>query len=282
VVFTTKDRLVEEVNEAEFTSEFTLGDPVYFRVFMDSIGPKTLAKVVTDVEVKEIALGMFYGMRFTLDAKPTMDLKFTQFSSRANNLEWTTWRGYFTKHSDAQITSDQGGELFREFLARASQKGWITPGKHQLKVEIYPMYQSKDTPVVTGEVVGSGEVTMNVPAGVISAANPVLCNPHKAVQKDPALETQILKYAQSSWKPTEYKPATVMLTSNAWTIYRHPISGIITRRMIEAVVVSKGAEYCKYQGYQFSQVFEGNSYASGTFTSAEPNSHFMPCACMAK
>ncbi len=52
--------------------------------------------------------------------------------------------------------------------------------------------------------------------------------------------------------------------------------------MIEAVVLSKGADYCKYQGYQFSQVFEGNSYASGTFTSSEPSSHFMPCACMAK
>jgi hypothetical protein len=102
------------------------------------------------------------------------------------------------------------------------------------------------------------------------------------VQKDAALEGQILRYAQSSWKPTEYKPAEVLLTSNAWTIYRHPVSGIITRRMIEAVVESKGAEYCKYQGYQFSQVFEGTSYASGTFTDAERTSHFMPCACMAK
>ncbi len=282
VVFATADRLVDDVKESEFTTEFNLGDPIYFRVFMDKIGPKALAPLLPDMDVKDIALSMTYGMRFTLAGKPTMDLKFTGFSSRSNNLEWTTWRGYFVKHPDAEITSDQGGELFREFLARATQKGWIVPGKNKLKVEIYPQMALRDKPVTTGEVVATGEVTMNYTPGVIKAGNPVLCGPHKAVQKDAALEGQILRYAQSSWKPTEYKPATVLLTSNAWTIYRHPVSGIITRRMIEAVVESKGAEYCKYQGYQFSQVFEGTSYASGTFTDAERTSHFMPCACMAK
>jgi len=75
---------------------------------------------------------------------------------------------------------------------------------------------------------------------------------------------------------------TVLLTSNAWTIYRHPVAGIITRRMIEPVVHLKGAECCKYRDYQFSRVFEGTNYASGTFTISEPHSHFMPCACLAK
>jgi hypothetical protein len=282
VVFVKVDRVYDEVKETDFATEFTLGDPLYFRVYMEKTGPRALEPLVTGMTLDKLASSMFYGMRFTIAGKPTMDIKFHQFSFTSQNLEWTTWRGLFTKGESARVPGNAGQEVFAEFLARAVHKGYLAPGKSKIKVEVYPFLPKKDEAPIVGAVVASGEFTLNYPAGVINAANPKFCMPYKQAQKDVALEGQILKYAQTAWTATDYKPASVVLTSHSWVVNRHPISGVITTRMIEAAVVSKGAEFCKYQGYQFSQVFEGNSYAPGTFTNAEPSSHFMPCACIAK
>jgi hypothetical protein len=283
VVFVKADRLVDEVVESEFTNEFTLGQPVYFRVYMEQTGPKALVKAGAANPLEELALGMLYTMRVSVDGKAPMDLKFTGFTSKSNNLSWTTWRGYFIKEPNAEITSDQGGAIFREFVARASQKGLLTPGKHSMKVEIFPSYDVRERPKVVGEVVASGEVTMNVPAGVITASNPDLCISYKTVTpKDAALEAQILKTAQAVWPDKVNRPVYVQMASPVWRIERHPVSGIILHRKIDTVVATKGPEYCEFRGYHFQQVFEGNAYAPGTLMHAERSGFYMPCACLAK
>lgn len=282
VVFSKADRLVDEVVESEFTNEFTLGQPVYFRVYMEQTGPKALVKAGAANPVEELALGMLYTMRISVDGKAPMDLKFTGFSSKSNNLSWTTWRGYFIKEPNAEITSDQGGAIFREFVARASQKGLLTPGKHSMKVEIFPSYDVRERPKVVGEVVASGEVTMNVPAGVITASNPDLCIFYKPGQRDAALEGTILKTAIGQWKDKDNRPVYAQMADMVWKIERHPVSGLILHRTRDVVVATKGPEYCEFRGYRFQQVFEGNSYAPGTLLHAERSGFYMPCACLSR
>jgi hypothetical protein len=282
VVFIKADQLIDAVNEAAFTSEFTLGQPIYFRVYMAQTGPRALAKVAPDTPLEQLALGMFYGMKISLDGKPPMDLKFSQFSSKRDNLQWTSWRGYFIKEPNAEITSDQGGQVFREFLARASQKGLLKPGQHKLKLEIYPFFQGKDKPLSTGELVASGEVALTIPAGVFAASNPDVCIHYKPMPKDPALEGQILKSALSVWPDKENRPVYVQMATPSWRIERHPASGLILHRTIDTVVATKGPEYCEYRGYHYQQIFEGNTYAPGKLLHAERSGFFLPCACLSK
>lgn len=282
VVFTTADRLVDKVDEAEFTHEFTLGKPIYFRVYMEQTTPRALSKVAPDWKLEDLARQMFYGIRFSLDGKPPMDLRFDQFSGTRNNMTWTTWRGYFIKDSSADISSDQGGAVFREFIARASQKGLLTPGKHTLKIDIYGLYQDNDKSFKKGDDIASGEVAMTVPAGVITASNPDICISYKPGQRDAALEGQILKTALAQWKDPVNRPTYAQMADSVWKIERHPVSGIILHRSRDVVVATKGPEYCNFRGYKFQQVFEGSAYAPGVLLQAERSGYYMPCACLSK
>ena len=161
-----RNRAVEALTEGDLTNEFTLGQPVYFRAFMEQSAPKELAKVAPGTSVEDYAFGMAYGMRISVDGKAPFDMKFTQFNTKRNNLQWTTWRGFFVKEASVDISIEQGASVFREFLSRASQKGMLTPGKHALKVELYPFYVGSGNAVTTGEVVASGEVASTVLAPV--------------------------------------------------------------------------------------------------------------------
>jgi hypothetical protein len=82
VVFLSADKEAEQVAETDIIQEFTLGKPAYFRVYMEQSGPKALTKVTPETSLNDLALGLFYGMRISLDGKPPMDLKFSQFSTK--------------------------------------------------------------------------------------------------------------------------------------------------------------------------------------------------------
>jgi hypothetical protein len=49
------------------------------------------------------------------------------------------------------------------------------------------------------------------------------------------------------WNRPEALPVKMRITHSGWTIVRHPTSGIILHRRIDAAILSRGAEFCDIQ-----------------------------------
>lgn len=182
-----------------------------------------------------------------------------------------------------------GQESFGELLSRATRKGDLGPGTYRVGVELIPVVivnegtggRNNFVEKARGPVVGKGEFTLTVTPSSYNRADRKICG-DQAVQSNPALEQQILGHARSVWTRPEAPPVKVRITHTGWTTKRHPITGIILSRQIDAAIMSRGADFCDIQGYSYSQPYVGGTFSAGSakFNGAETYSTYIPCSCI--
>jgi hypothetical protein len=286
IVFTRAELDRDQMTEAALVNSFNLGDPLFFRVYMRE---PVIAQFRFKLPGKTdywISRSIRYKARFTVGGE-VVDTKFRIWGKAGDHETWTTWRGELLSRADK---FQPGTDIFREFLSRATRRGLMGVGTHQIKLEITPYViningdmnldgSSKEPPLATGEVVATGAFTLTVNPGSYSKADPKICAPTIA-GSNPALEQQILGLAKSMWTRPEAPPVRVALTYGGWSYNRHPISGAILDRNIDTQIMSRGKDYCDVQSYKFIQPNDGGySIANSSFES-EPHNWYMPCSCL--
>jgi hypothetical protein len=286
VVFTRTELDRQYMTEAALVSSFNLGDPIFFRVYMREPVIAQLMPKLPGKSAYWVSRATRYKARFTVGGQ-VVDTNFRIWGKAGDHETWTTWRGELLSRD---VKFQPGTEVFREFLSRATRRGLMGVGTHQIKLEIIPYAinldgdvnyngSSNEPPVATGDVVASGEFSLTVNPGSYSKSDPKICGWPPA-QSNPALEQQILGKARLSWTRPEAPPVKVVLTHSAWNYKRHPLSGLILERNIDAQIMSRGKDYCDFQGYNYIQPNAGGySPANSSFVS-EPHNWFVPCSCL--
>lgn len=285
IVFSGQDMPLDQMNAGMLKSGFTLGDEIYYRVYMAEPAPTRLYGKVPGVDDHNTAYFTQYRMRFTVDGRP-YEVAQRPWGTADEYKEWTTWRGQLLSWGDRFFP---GQESFGELLSRATRKGDLGPGTYRIGVELIPVViinegtggRNNFVEKARGPVVGKGEFTLTVTPSSYNRADRKICG-DQAVQSNPALEQQILGHARSVWSRPEAPPVNVRITHTGWTIKRHPVTGIILSRQIDAAILSRGANFCDIQGYSYSQPYVGGSFSAGSarFSGAETYGTYIPCSCI--
>lgn len=285
IVFSGQDMPLDQMNAGMLKASFTLGDEIYYRVYMAEPAPTQLYGKVPGVDDHNTAYFTQYKMRFTVDGRP-YEVSQRPWGTADEYKEWTTWRGQLLSRSDRFFP---GQESFGELLSRATRKGDLGPGTYRIGVELIPVViinegtggKNNFVEKARAPVVGKGEFTLTVTPASYNRTDRKICG-DQAVQSNPALEQQILSHARSVWARPEAPPVKVRITHTGWTIKRHPITGIILSRQIDAAILSRGAAYCDIQGYSYSQPYIGGGFsaASAKFAGAETYGTYVPCSCI--
>jgi hypothetical protein len=282
IVFTRTELDRDQMTESALANSFNLGDPIFFRVYMREPAVTLLQRRLPGQDPYWIARATRYKARFTVDGQ-TVDTTFRIWGKSVDHQSWTTWRGELLSRAEK---FQPGTEVFREFLSRATQQGLMGTGTHKIKLEIIPFVfgiednstASRQTAAL-GDIAASGEFTLTVASGSYSKTDPKICG-HPAAQFNPALEQQILSRAKTVWTRPEATPAKVVLTHSNWNYTRHPVSGVILDRNIDAVIMSRGKDYCDFQGYNYIQPNSGGYSAANSSFVSEPHNWYLPCSCM--
>lgn len=255
IVFAASDEGLAKGAEKEnlFLTKFTLGDPLVFRVYMDN----SLCNYLKGRPFPYVH-GQ-YQLRFLLDGVETYVSRLqTESFDREAKEKWTTWRGAF-KSPDGEVYLAM--YRFNDFIKASEEK--LTIGDHKVTLEIMPLQEYPET--YLGPVVASGEITMSVKKSVIDASDPAVCMP-KAKMTDKVLEAKIL--AASKRKVGE-GAKDVRISSAKWNIARNKITGIITRRTVEAYIGFTKNGKCYYDVYDFHQDYDGTGYQDEVYLEGE-------------
>jgi hypothetical protein len=260
IVFASKTEHLafKEEIETEFKSEFNLGELIYFRVFLDNSLINYLSPIVKETDELK-GQNSTFKMVFYIDNVIIENLKndnisLTEFSSSEKGTR-TTFKGAFKSEYDADDMI--GKDVFKEMIR--IQEAKLTPGKHELRMEIVPIYLDpvNSTNTVKGNVVASGSITLNVKEVIINPADPNVCMP-LAVKSDPALEAKMSKYYFNEFKST---CDVVKIYSDNWVIEKNNLTGVNMSRHIDAYFGYKATNgACYKQLYIVSQEFDGTKF----------------------
>lgn len=268
IVWSTTPEGIAYKNEKEglFAQEATLGSgEIRYRVYMDN----SLVNYL-----KHMSLPTVHGrykINYYLDGNMigSRNLQADEFTRDAKR-NYTTFKGAL-KTTGSKLAT--GEDEFQNILMK--NESLFTVGAHKFRMEIMP-YQ--DWPEeYTGEVVASGEITLNVKGKLFDPNDEKVCLP-KSKMKDAALEAKVLKAFQAKgWEET---PKEVRILSSKWNIVRNQYTGVITSRYIDAVVGSVKNGKCMYQSFSFYQDYDGSSYQSEVYLSGIGSQTEVSCGCM--
>lgn len=285
IVFSGRDMPLDAMNAAMFKSAFNLGDEIYYRVYMAEPAPTKLYGRVAGMDDHNTAYFTQYKMVFTVNGKP-YEVSQRPWGTADEYKTWTTWRGQLLSRGERFFPGQEG---FGELLSRATRKGDLGPGTHRITLEMVPVVivnegtggKNNFVEKARGAAVAKGEFALTVSAGSYSRSDAKICGV-QAVQSNPALENTVLAHARSVWNRPSAPPVKVRITHTGWTIKRHPITGIILSRQIDAAIISRGSEFCDIQGYSYSQPYIGGSFSAGSasFNGAETYGTYIPCSCI--
>jgi hypothetical protein len=286
IVFTRSELDRNQMSEAALVNSFTLGDPIFFRVYMREPVINQLKPKLPGKSNYWVSRATRYKARFTVGGN-VVDTTFRIWGKAGDHETWTTWRGELLSRAEK---FQPGSEIFREFLSRATKRGLMGVGTHQIKLEITPYAinidgdvnyngSSNEPPLAVGEVVASGELSLTVRPGSYAKSDPKICGPATA-QANPALEQQILSRAKALWTRPEVPPVRAALIYGGWNFNRHPISGVLIDRNIDTVIMSRGRDYCDFQSYKYIQPNVGGFSVANSSFESEPHNWMMPCSCL--
>lgn len=259
-------------NESEFVTKFTLGDPIFYRIYMDNSLFNYSNKAAPGQKREAINNKGGYKIKFFID---NVELYFgdacegTKAFSAKEQEEMTTFKGALNNPKEKAV----GEVAFDIFLSKAIAK--LTVGNHSIKVEMYPtLSYPKD---VVGAKIASGEFTLNVPAGLIIPYDPSNCLP-KAQMTDKVIEANILKaFLAQGWQE---KPKEVRIVDADWTIVRNEVTGVIVKRVIDAIVASSNGYKCQYQIFGFAQDYDGSKYQTVIYLDNTGDPKQISCGCL--
>lgn len=239
-------------NESEFRSEYTYGEEIYFRVYLDNSLSNYLIKELPGTAPSVISKNAFYIAYFFLDDKPISSSTISSELQESHKNEWTTFKGAFDN-------GDNGGDpilrgAYWQFLTEADNA--LTNGKHKIRVEIRA---GIDTPIKhETKTVATGEIMLTVLPTSITKYDENLCL-EKAVMSIPALEANVMKkYASMPENSKTVKEARI---TSDWTIVRNEYTSVILRRELTLLVISLNKE----GKYVYKSCYISQEYIGGKF-----------------
>ena len=103
IVFTRTDLGIGAISEGDIATDFTLGQPMFFRVFTERSAVNAIA-AANNMPAREVyADGVHYAARFTIGGQ-AFDTVIFPWGGRKDHETWTTWRGQFVNSVNAQRT----------------------------------------------------------------------------------------------------------------------------------------------------------------------------------
>lgn len=279
IVFTRSDLGIGAISEAAIASDFTLGQPMFFRVFTERSAVNAIAAANNLPAAQVYADGVHYVARFTI-AGQTFDTAIFPWGGRRDHETWTTWRGQFVNSMNAQRTP--GSDAFLEMLARATAAGLLKPGKHAVKMEVIPQTNTEKHGKIKAGPVASGTFNLTVPAGVFQSGNPHLCGAARGAAGSAAIEARALAHARQFWDWPDLTLVKAVASGNEWKVERHPITGIPIERSTQVRIVARGTKYCTSHTHEFTEKYMGGGIFStatgGISVNFTPG--YVPCGCL--
>jgi hypothetical protein len=276
IVFTRIDTSVSGITEADIVTDFTLGQPMFFRVYTERSAVNAIA-AANNLGAREVyADGVHYSARFTINGQ-VFDTVIFPWGNRRDHETWTTWRGQFVNPN--KFVRVPGSDAFLEMLSRATGAGLLKPGKHTIKMELIAKTNTENSGPISAGTVATGSFNLTVPAGVFQASNAGVCGPVRG-GVSPAIETRALSQAKQFWDKPDLTPVKAIAIGGEWTIEKNELTSIPIERWTYVSIVSRGPKYCTSQGHKFTEKYAGGgSYAAGGI-SVNYNPGYVPCACL--
>lgn len=267
IVFASEDASIKmgSEDETKFINKAVLGNPIFFRVYMDNS---------LDNYLKNQSFANTHGrykIKFYLNGDDiyTTFLTASEFTSSEKEL-WTTWRGALKSSNNSNYL---GIYEFNNFLRKAEDK--LMTGEHQFKMEIMPY---TDYPKeYTGPVIASGELILTVKGTAVDPHDTKLCMP-KALMNDKNLESKIVAAFKNQGWDRDGKETRI--TSQKWNIERNQVTGVITRRFVEAAVGFSKDGKCAFENYNFYQDYDGKDYQPEVHLEGIGTKYDISCKCL--
>lgn len=279
IVFTRRDTTIGAITEADIATDFTLGQPMFFRVFTKRSAVNAIAAANNLPATDIYSTGVRYSARFTIDGQ-VFDTTMWPWGNPQDHQTWTTWRGQFVNTINAQRTP--GTDIFMEMLSKATAAGFLKPGKHSIKMEVIPEVAVANDKFINGGVVASGSFNLTVPAGIFQANNPAVCGPGRGATGNAALEARALSEARRVIRSPDYTPVRAVGIGETWDVDRNEITGIPIQRDTTVAILARGAKYCTANVHYFIEDYMGggNFGTSTGSISIKATPRYIPCACL--
>ncbi len=277
IVFTRRDLGIGAITEADIASDFTLGEPMYFRVFTERSAANALA-LANNMPAKDVyADGVYYTARFTVGGQ-SFDTGIFPWGNRKDHETWTTWRGQFVNPGNAQLTP--GTDAFLELLSRATAAGVLAPGKHALTMEVIPFANTEAGGKLTAGTVAKGSFNLTVPPGIFKAGNKAVCGPGRGGAGTAATEARALSEAKRYWDWPDLTPVKAVATGSQWKITVNELTSIPIERETDVTIYSRGAKFCAAHRHTVTEKYAGGgTYAPGGI-SVNFTPGYIPCGCL--
>jgi len=280
IVFLRKDLGIGAITEGDIVSDFTLGQPMFFRVFTQSSAVNAIAAANGMAASKVYADGVRYTARFTINGQ-VFETSMFPWGNPADHKTWTTWRGQFINTIGAQLTP--GTDAFMEMLSRATGAGLLKPGTHAVTMEVIPETAIGNDQFIKAGVVARGSFNLTVPAGAFQPGNTAICGGKRGGTGSAAMEARALSEARRISTNPEMTIVRAVGIGEAWDIERNEITGIPTERETTVAIYARGANFCTANVYRYYEEYMGGG-AFGTSTASISLSpaaiRYVPCGCL--
>ncbi|MFK7908611.1 MAG: hypothetical protein AB8B69_26005 [Chitinophagales bacterium] len=298
IVFSNAPIKKRRENETAFVTTAKLGEPIYYRIYMDnslynylrnepgtkdaSVGglksrsSYKLSLLLNDkviVEDKRYYPDLpsdFKEKKTTFDgALTSKNPQFPYEGAFPNTVFGKEWMNRYNEKTSIGILQ------FQKFLTKAEHL--LTKGEHKLTLQIQPMYSYRNKDLTYAPEIFSGDLTLIVGDKVADPKNPELCLPMGELSKDAAL-TQKIKQAYKSKVGTLKRDLSI--SSDEWTIKRHELTGFILHRWIAVTIGGDGEDGCFYQTHIFQQDYDGTGYGKLYVDRTIEEPFAVPCSCL--
>lgn len=280
IVFTRRDLGIGAITEGDIATDFTLGEPMFFRVFTEMSAVNAIA-AANNLSARDIAShAVKYSARFTIDGQ-VFETSMFPWGNPADHETWTTWRGQFVNTIGAQRTP--GSDVFMEMLSKATAEGLLKPGKHTIKMEVSPQSFIQNVGEYTAGIVATGVFNLNVPAGAFQPGNTAICGAGRGATGSTALEARALSEARRISTSPDVTIVRAVGIGEHWDIERNEVTGIPTERETTVAIFARGPKYCTASVHYFYEDYVGGG-TFGTSTASISRSpsllRYVPCGCL--
>lgn len=278
IVFTRSDLTMSAVTEGALVSDFTLGQPIYFRVYTERSGVNAIA-LKNGIPASQVyADGVYYTARFTVDGA-SYDTRIKPWGMRSDHQTWTTWRGQLGSPDRIVVP---GSDAFLEFLSRATAAGRLKPGKHSIQMELIPATNTEKDGPIEGGVVARGSFNLTVPAGAFTPGNTAVCGPGRGAAGSAAIEARALAVSKQFWTNPNQTPVRTIAVGGDWKVIVNELTSVPIERSTRVDVLTRGAAYCTRLAHTYTEKYMGgggfSTATGGISVNFEPG--YVPCGCV--
>jgi hypothetical protein len=280
IVFTRRDLGIGAITEGDIASDFTLGQPMFFRVFTQKSAVNAIAESNGMAASAVYADGVRYRARFTIDGQ-VFETTMFPWGNPGDHKTWTTWRGQFVNTIGAQLTP--GTDVFMEMLSRATVAGLLKPGKHSITMEVIPETAIGNDQFIAAGVVASGTFNLTVPANAFTPGNTAICGTGRGATASAALEARALSEARRISTNPDMSILRAVGIGESWDVERNEITGIPTERETTVAILARGARFCTANVYRFYEDYMGGGTFGTSTASISINPaaiRYVPCGCL--